>query len=83
MSAGIPPRRLSRRVAFLLRQRQQLRAQAAAFVLQYYRDHRRLPPGYVLALLPGSIVRRIHLRAEIEYALGITKVLARLKEAHS
>ena len=29
---AIAPRRLSRRVAFLLRQRQQLRAQAAAFV---------------------------------------------------
>ena len=75
---AIPPRRLARRVASLLRQRQQLRARAPAYVLQFYRHHRRLPPGYVTALLPASIVRRIRLRGEIEHTLGIVRVLARL-----
>jgi hypothetical protein len=77
---AIPPRRLSRRVAVLLRQRRHLRAQAPAFVLQYYRDHRRLPPGYVLVLLPASTVRRIRLRAEIEHTLGIVRLLAQLRK---
>jgi hypothetical protein len=68
---AIPPRRLSRQVAFLLRQRQQLRAQAPAYLLQYYRQHRRLPPGYVLTLLSRSDVRRIRLRGKIEHAFGL------------
>jgi hypothetical protein len=77
---AIPPRRLARRVAVLLRQRRHLRARAPAYVLQYYRDHRRLPPGYVLVLLPAWIVRRIRLRAEIEHILGIVRLLAWLKK---
>lgn len=77
---AIQPRRLARRVAVLLRQRRHLRAQAPAYVLRYYRDHRRLPPGYVLVLLPASIVRRIRLRAEIEHALGFVRLLAWLQK---
>jgi hypothetical protein len=69
---AIPSRRLSRRVALLLRQRQLLRAQAPAYVLRYYRQHQRLPPGYVLTLVPRSDIRRIRLRGEIEHALGLT-----------
>ena len=76
----VSPRRLARRVDCLLRQRRHLRAQAPAFVLQYYRDHRRMPPGYVLALLPASIVRRIRLRAEIEHAFEIVRLLALLRK---
>ncbi|MBR0831300.1 hypothetical protein JQ596_37925 [Bradyrhizobium manausense] len=80
---AIPPRRLARRVAALLRQRRHLRAQAPAYVLQYYRDHRRLPPAYVTVLLPASIVRRIRLRAEIEHIFGIAQLLARLRRNSS
>lgn len=77
---AIPPGRLARRIAALLRQRRYLRAQAPAYVLRYYRDHRRLPPGYVTVLLPASIVRRIRLRAEIEHIIGIVRLLAWLKK---
>lgn len=72
----IPPDRLSRRVASLLRQREKLRAQAPAFALQYYREHRRLPPGYVLALLSKATIRRVRLRGEIEYIIGITSLFS-------
>ena len=72
----IPSRRLSRRVAFLLRLRRQLRAQAPAFVLLYYRRSRRLPPAYVLSLLSSSAVRRIRLRGEIEHMIGLAGFLA-------
>jgi hypothetical protein len=77
---AIPSRRLARRVAFLLRQREQLRPQAAAFVLRFYRTHRRLPAGYVTALLPRSALQRIRLRGEMEHALGIARILIKLDE---
>ena len=77
---AIPPRRLARRVAALLHQRRHLRARAPAYVLQFYRDHRRLPPGYVTVLLPASVVRRIRVRAEIEHTLGIVRLLTWLKK---
>ncbi|WMT76532.1 hypothetical protein [Bradyrhizobium sp. Ash2021] len=77
---AIPPRRLARRVAFLLRQREHLRSQAAAFVLRYYRKHRRLPAGYVTTLLPSSTVRRIRLRGEIEHMLRISRTLIKLED---
>ncbi|WP_426436964.1 hypothetical protein [Bradyrhizobium genosp. P] len=77
---AIPPHRLARRVAFLLRQREQLRSQAAAYALRHYRAHRRLPPGYVTALLPGATVRRIRLRGEIEHVLGISRILIQLDD---
>jgi len=70
----IPPRRLARRVAALLRERETLREQAPAFTLRFYRKHRRLPPAYVLALLPASAIRRIRLRGEIEHIIGIAAV---------
>jgi hypothetical protein len=66
-----PPDKLSRRVASLLHQRERLRAQAPGFALRYYREHRRLPPGYVLTLLSKAAVRRIRLRGEIEHITGI------------
>ncbi|MGY4466989.1 hypothetical protein ACVWWK_002671 [Bradyrhizobium sp. LB9.1b] len=75
---AIPPARLARRVAFLIRQREQLRAQAATFVLRFYRTHRRLPAGYVTALLPRSTLHRIRLRGEIEHALGMARILIKL-----
>jgi len=77
---AMPPPSLGRRVAALLRQRKRLRAQAPAYILQYYRGHRRLPPGYVTALLPASIVRRIRLRAELEHMLGIVRLLTWLNK---
>ena len=73
---AIPPHRLSRRVAFLVRQRRQLRAQAPAYVLRYYRRHRRLPAGYVLSLLAAPTVRRIRLRGELEHLIGLASFLA-------
>lgn len=76
---AIPPRRLSRRVAFLVRQRRQLRAQAPAYVLRYYRRHRRLPPGYVTSLLSKPAVRRIRLRGELEHMIGLAGFLASRK----
>lgn len=76
----IPPRRLARRVAVLIRQREILRSQAAAFTLRYYRTYRRLPAGYVITLLASSTIRRIRLRGEIEHLLGIPRVMARLKD---
>lgn len=77
---AIAPHRLARRVAFLLRQRELLRSQAAAFVLRYYRTHRRLPAGYVTTLLPNSTVRRIRFRGEIEHMLGISRTLIKLED---
>jgi len=77
---AIPPHRLARRVAFLLRQREHLQSQAAAFVLRYYRTHRRLPAGYVTALLPRSTLRRIRLRGEIEHMLCISRTLIKLEK---
>lgn len=80
---AIAPHRLARRVTFLLRQRERLRSQAAAFVLRYYREHRRLPAGYVTALLPNSTVRRIRLRAEIEHVFGISRIFIKLEDIFS
>jgi len=76
----IPPHRLARRVAALLRQRKELRAHAPAFVLRFYRRHRRLPSAYVLALLPPSVIRRIRLRGEMEHLTGISKIFLIFEE---
>ncbi|WP_128946128.1 hypothetical protein [Bradyrhizobium zhanjiangense] len=65
-------------MAFLISQREQLRPQAAAFVLRFYRTHGRLPAGYITALLPRSALRRIRLRGEIEHALGLARILIKL-----
>lgn len=73
---AIPSGRLSRRVAFLLHQRRQLRAQAPAYVLRYYRRHRPLPPAYVTSLLSSPTVRRIRFRGEIEHLIGLAGFLA-------
>lgn len=78
----VSPHRLQRRVDFLLRRRARMNAPARAFVLDYYRRHRRLPPAYVTSLLPKSTLRRIQLRGEAEHLLGITAIFrffARLK----
>jgi hypothetical protein len=77
---AIPPHRLARRVAFLLRQREHLRSQSAAYALRHYRAHRRLPPGYVTTLLCRSTVRRIRLRGEIEHVLGISRILIQMED---
>ncbi|MBB4366645.1 hypothetical protein GGD65_007718 [Bradyrhizobium sp. CIR18] len=58
-------------MAYLVRLRRLLAVQAAAFVLGYYRCHRRMPPAYVLRLLPSGTAHRIRLRAELERLLGL------------
>jgi hypothetical protein len=65
------PRRLKERVAYLIRLRRLVTAEAEAFVLEHYRRHRRMPPAYVLALLPSTTVRRLRLRGELEFLLRI------------
>ena len=59
---------------YLVRLRRLLAVQAAAFTLGYYRCHRRMPPNYVLRLLPSGTVHRIRLRAELEFLLGISSL---------
>jgi hypothetical protein len=81
----VSPHRLQRRVDFLLRRRAFMSAPAQAFVLAYYRRHRRLPPAYVTSLLPNSTLRRIQLRGEAEHLLGLTAVfrlLVRLRHGN-
>jgi hypothetical protein len=73
----VHPRELRHRVGLLLHQRPLLRAHAAAFVRDYYRTHRRLPAGYVLALLPRAKIRRLLVRGEIEHVLGLAGIFAR------
>jgi hypothetical protein len=76
---------VQKRVDFLLRRRALMSAPARAFVLEYYRCHRRLPPAYVTSLLPKSTLRRIRLRGEVEHLLGLTtffRLLARLRCKH-
>lgn len=59
---------------YLVRLRRFIAAQAAAFTLNYYRRHRRMPAGYVLRLLPSTTVHRLRLWAELEFLLGIPTV---------
>ena len=77
---AVPHDELSRRVRTLLRQRSSLRAMAGDFALHFYRTRRRLPAGYVLALLTTAKVRRIRLRGEIEQMLGIARFLDRMEK---
>jgi len=67
-------RRLADRVNYLVRLRRLLTPQAAPFVLDYYRRERRMPPSYVLRLLPSTTVNRLRLRGEVELLLGIPSI---------
>jgi hypothetical protein len=71
MPVSVPPRRLQERVAYLVRRRRFIQLEAATFVLDFYRRHRRLPPGYVTVLLSVATVRRIRVRGELEHLFGL------------
>lgn len=66
----VRPRRLQERVDYLIRRRRFVANEAAAFVREHYRRHHRLPPGYVLALLPPSTVRRIRFLSDLRAAFN-------------
>ncbi|MDA9491000.1 hypothetical protein XI08_18360 [Bradyrhizobium sp. CCBAU 11361] len=67
----VSPHRLQERVAYLVRRRRWIKVEAATFALDFYRCHRRLPPGYVTVLLPIATVRRIRVQGELEHLLGL------------
>jgi hypothetical protein len=71
MRTQVSPRRLQERVAYLVRRRRWIRIEAATFALDFYRRHRRLPPGYVTVLLTRKTVQRIRVRGELEHILGL------------
>jgi hypothetical protein len=71
--------RLEARMRALLARRAVLARQAARFVLDFYRRHRRLPAAYVTALLPPQAVRRLVMRGEIEHTLHVAGLARRLE----
>ena len=71
---SLSPRRLKERVDYLVRLRRVIAAEATPFVIDYYRRNRRMPPSYVLALLPSTTVRRLRLRGEIEFLLKLPSI---------
>jgi hypothetical protein len=71
MRTQVSPRRLQERVAYLVKRRRWIKIEAATFALDFYRRHRKLPPGYVTVLLDGKTVQRIRIRGELEHVLGL------------
>jgi hypothetical protein len=69
MPMPVSPSRLQERVAYLVRRRRWIEREAATFVLDFYRRHRRLPPAYVTVLLPSGTVRSLRLRGEFGHLL--------------
>jgi hypothetical protein len=62
---------LRRRIASICAARPALRRRAEHVLLDYYREHRKLPKSPLLSLVGGRALYRIVARGEIEHILRI------------
>jgi hypothetical protein len=69
------PKHLRRRIAAIRAARPALRRQAKHVLLDYYREHRKLPKNALLSLVGSRALYRIVARGEIEHTLGIARFL--------
>jgi hypothetical protein len=65
------PKDLRRRITAIRAARPALQRRAEHFLLDYYREHRKLPKGPLLSLVGNRRLYRIVARGEIEHTLRI------------
>jgi hypothetical protein len=68
------PKQIRKRMAAIRAARPALRRRAERFLLNYYREHRKLPRGPLLSLVGSRALYRIVARGEIEHTLGIARL---------
>jgi hypothetical protein len=73
------PKQIRERMAAIRAGRPELRRRAERFLLNYYREHRKLRKSPLLSLVGSRALYRIVARGEIEHALGIAWLSRRLR----